>query len=130
MRQIYSSPRLENVEAVAKLLNDAGVETWISGGRSYKGNRRGQFSYRDGAHEPSGVWLVKPDDLPRATALLRETGMLQQSTRDRSFVPMAGRTQAPAAAAPGTRLAMRVRLVLVAVLGVLALVTAARMLQG
>lgn len=130
MRQIYSSPRLENVEAVATMLNEAGVETWISGGRSYKGNRRGQFSYRDGAQEPSGVWLVKPDDLPRATALLREAGMLQQSTRDRSFVPLAGRTQAPAAASPGTRLAMRVRLVLVAVLGVLALVTAARMLQG
>ena len=30
MRQLFTSPRLENVEAVAKLLNEAGIETWIS----------------------------------------------------------------------------------------------------
>lgn len=125
MRQIYSSPRLENVEAVARLLNEAGIETWISGGRSYKGKRRSNFSYREGAQEASGVWLVQSDDVSRATALLREAGLLQKTTRDSAFVPMAGRSQAPDAR-PGSRLAMRVRLALLAVLAGLSLLTMLR----
>ena len=32
MRQVFSSPRLENVEQVARLLEDAGIETRITDG--------------------------------------------------------------------------------------------------
>ena len=47
MRQVFSSPRLENVERVAALLREAGIETRVTQARSYKGGLRGDFSYRD-----------------------------------------------------------------------------------
>lgn len=82
MRQVFSSPRLENVERVAKLLRDAGIETRITHGRSYKGNLRGEFSYRDHARsEPiPAVWVVKSEDQPKAREILRSAGLLD-STR-------------------------------------------------
>lgn len=88
MRQIFSSPRLENVEAVARMLNEAGIQTWINDGRSYKGNRRRTFSYKDstGAAQQSGVWVVKAEDLTRARELLREAGLLE-STKPDSYLP-------------------------------------------
>ncbi len=128
MRQIYASARLENVEAVAKLLNEAGIETWVSGGRSYKGARRGNFSYREHAQEPSGVWIVKSEDLGTATELIRNAGLMQ-STRDRDFVPSAGRAGAPGKA-PGSDVALRIRAVLVMIVLVLGAITGWRMLQG
>jgi hypothetical protein len=78
MRQIFTSPRLENVEMVAALLKDAGIETWISEARSYKGNRRGTFSYKDaqrGGSQPA-VWIVKADDLTAARSIMRDAGLL------------------------------------------------------
>ena len=79
MRQVFSSPRLENVERVAKLLRDAGVDTRITHGRSYKGNRRSEFSYRDdNRSEPiPAVWVVKSEDQPKAREILREAGLLE-----------------------------------------------------
>ena len=44
MRQIFTSQRLETVEGVARLLEDAGIAVYISQARSYRGRRRGQFS--------------------------------------------------------------------------------------
>lgn len=82
MRQVFCSPRLENVERVAQLLNDAGVETRITHGRSYKGNHRAGFSYRDHTRkEPiPAVWIVKSEDQPKAREILRAAGLLD-STR-------------------------------------------------
>ena len=51
MRQMFSSARLETVEGVAALLNEHGIETRITQGRSYKGTRRRTFSYRDNEKE-------------------------------------------------------------------------------
>src|SRR6187549_3779840 len=82
MRQIFTSPRLENVETVAALLKENGIETWISEARSYKGNRRGTFSYKDaqrGGNQPA-VWIVKADDLTAARSIMRDAGLLA-STR-------------------------------------------------
>ena len=45
MRQVFTSTRLENVEGVAKLLGEHGIETKITQGRSWKGNSRREFSY-------------------------------------------------------------------------------------
>ena len=87
MRQLFTSPRLENVESVAKLLNDAGIDTWISGSRSYKGNRRGTFSYQDSTRGAQpGVWIVRADDVTRARAILIEAGLIE-STRPDSYLP-------------------------------------------
>lgn len=82
MRQVFTSPRIENVEGVAKLLVDAGIEVRVTHGRSYKGAIRGNFSYRDSERtgpQPA-VWIVKSEDQPRARELLRDRGLLD-STR-------------------------------------------------
>jgi hypothetical protein len=80
MRQVFSSARLENVERVAQLLRDADIEVRLTQGRSYKGNRRGAFSYREQSGPQPAVWVVKSEDQVRARELLREAGLID-STR-------------------------------------------------
>lgn len=128
MRQIFSSVRLENVEGVAKLLGEHGIETRITNGRSYKGNRRGGFSYLDKdrniAAQPT-VWVVFPDDQTKARALLREAGLME-TTRD-SFLPESPRP-APAPPAPGF-FASRARMWLLIVVVILGGMTTLRACQ-
>ncbi|AKC85828.1 hypothetical protein [Pseudoxanthomonas suwonensis] len=78
MRQVFTSQRLETVEGVAKLLEDAGIPVHISQPRSYRSKRRGQFSYSEPtpANQQPGVWVRHPEDQPRARELLREAGLL------------------------------------------------------
>ncbi|WP_143703883.1 MULTISPECIES: DUF2007 domain-containing protein [Luteimonas] len=90
MRQVFSSARIENVEGVAKLLREAGIEVQITNGRSYKGNRRGNFSYRDTpTGERPSVWVVRSDEQPRARELLRGAGLLQTVSTARGYLPQA-----------------------------------------
>ena len=87
MRQIFSSPRLENVERVAELLRADGIEVRILNGRSYKGSRRSSFSFRDNAAGPRpSVWVIRSDDQTRARALLRDIGLLQTQPSTRSYL--------------------------------------------
>ena len=88
MRRIFTSPRLENVERVAALLKEHGVDARITNGRSYKGNRRGNFSYRDDTRtDPQpAVWIVRPDDQPKARTLMREAGLLDSGRSPTSFL--------------------------------------------
>ncbi|WP_407352287.1 pathogenicity-like protein [Luteimonas sp. R10] len=83
MRQIFSSQRLENVEKVAQLLRDEGIEVRITNGRSYKSGRRRTFSYREGANNgpQPAVWVTHSEDQPRARAIMRETGLAGPTTR-------------------------------------------------
>lgn len=78
MRQVFTSARLENVEAVAKMLEDDGIEVRVTNGRSYKGKMRRNFSYRDGGNEgpQPAVWIVRSEDQPRAREILREHGLI------------------------------------------------------
>lgn len=114
MRQIFSSPRIENVEGVAQLLRDAGIEVRLTNGRSYKGQRRGGFSYREDAENPPpAVWVVRSEDQVRARELLREAGLID-STRD-SFVSPAFRFEPRTQAAdPARRRASKIRMLLLA----------------
>lgn len=82
MRQVFSSARLENVERVAELLREAGIEVRITDGRSYKGGRRSTVSYGEQGRDAArpAVWVVKSDDRIRARDILREAGLLE-STR-------------------------------------------------
>ena len=82
MRRIFGSPRLENVEGVARLLQEHGIEVRITDGRSWRGAIRGNFSYRDDAREgpEPAVWIVNAEDQPRARELMRGAGLLD-STR-------------------------------------------------
>ncbi len=79
MRQVFTSARIENVEQVAKLLEDAGIEVRITNGRSYKGVIRGNFTYRDEGGQKPAVWIVRSEDQPKARALLREAGLMDSS---------------------------------------------------
>jgi hypothetical protein len=79
MRQVFTSARLENVEHVAKLLEDAGIEVRITHGRSYKGGIRGNFTYRDEGGPKPAVWIVRSEDQPRARTMLREAGLMDSS---------------------------------------------------
>jgi len=92
MRRIFSSQRLENVEAVAKMLDAEGIEVRVENGRALHRAIRGNFSYRDDGKSRTPqpeVWVVRADDQPRARALMREAGLLQDTTRTggRLFAP-------------------------------------------
>lgn len=88
MRQVFSSPRLENVERVAELLREQGIEVRVTNGRSYKGSRRGNFSYRESANEDPApaVWVVKSDDQPQARQILRDAGLLDSGRSPTRYV--------------------------------------------
>jgi len=98
MRQIFSSPRLENVEAVEQLLEQAGIETRVTERRSWNRATKRDFSYADrsGSQKWPAVWIVKADDYGRARDLLREQGVALETTRPDgpSYLPTA--TAAPA----------------------------------
>ena len=100
MRQVFSSPRLENVERVAQLLRDDGIAVKVTQRRAYKGGLRGNFSYRDDTRtEPMpAVWVVRSEDQPRARAMLRELGLLDSTRSDTGYRLPAFRSEEPAAA--------------------------------
>jgi hypothetical protein len=109
MRQVFSSPRLANVEGIAKMLADEGIEVRITHGRSYKSAWSGRRTYKDdeaGGPLPA-VWVLKSEDQPRARQILREAGLLD-STRggSDSFLPestITGTYELRAAVAPTKR---------------------------
>jgi hypothetical protein len=88
MRKIFTSPRLENVERVAEMLKEHGVDARITNGRSYKGAVRGHFTYRDHARseQQPTVWIVKPDDQPKARELMRAAGLLDSGRSPTSYL--------------------------------------------
>lgn len=82
MREVFSSPRLENVEKVAQWLEEQGIPVRITNGRSYHGNRRRHFNYRGAGNSPqAAVWVIHSEDQPRARALMREAGLSGPTTR-------------------------------------------------
>lgn len=124
MRQVFTSQRVETAEGVARMLRDAGIETYVSNGRSYKGGRRGRFSYSEplpAAQQPA-VWVQRADDQPRARQLLREAGLLDTTRPGVSRSPLFARTDA----APQRNWGMRIRLVLLALLAAAVVVTVLR----
>ncbi|WP_449446125.1 hypothetical protein [Thermomonas brevis] len=116
MRKVFSSQRLENVEAVAELLRKEGIAVRISNGRSYRSTRRATFSY-DSRRQPDevpSVWIVHSEDQPRGRQLLRDLGLLE-STREpgASYLP-SGLHGEPAGGRRGFFSAKRIRLGLLA----------------
>lgn len=110
MRKVFSSQRLENVEAMANLLRAEGIEVRITNGRGWRGHRRGNFSYdaRKETGEPPAVWIVRAEDQPRGRQLLRDLGLLESSREpDLSFLP-AGRAAATGISPVGKRIKLGV----------------------
>lgn len=117
MRQIFTSPRLENVEGVAKLLDEAGIETKVSDDRGYKQISRREFSYveRKASGNHPAVWVIKSDDYKRARELLHGIGLLDAAS-SLSYVPDALQFRQAPAVDPQKRL-MRIKMSLLFVVG-------------
>ena len=84
MREVYRSLRVEQVEGAATLLNEAGIETSIQNGRSYKGGRRRNFSFREtpDSAKAAVLYVTHNGDLPEARRLLREAGLMDPGQRE------------------------------------------------
>ena len=118
MRQMFTSPRLENVERVAQLLTEAGIENRIQGGRTYKCHSRRQFSYTDkkASEQQASVWVIKSDDYKRAREMLIEMGLMDAANAPTSFVPEALQLKERPTDDPDRRL-MRIKIALLFALG-------------
>lgn len=131
MRQVFTSLRVETVEGVAKLLEEAGIEVYLANGRSYHSKRGGQFSYAEPMklkQQPS-VWVKRAEDQPRAREILRAAGLLA-TTRPSQGEPLvfAGND---AVDEPKKRpLAWRIRIALLIAIAIAALVTVLRPRPG
>ena len=77
MRQIYTSPRVENVDRVVAMLNEAGIATSVTNRRAYAGHDYRRPSYAKPTDRDSWpqVWVVNANDQSRARALLRDAGV-------------------------------------------------------
>jgi hypothetical protein len=115
MRQIFTSPRLENVETVDQLLNAAGIDTRLTNARSWNRATKRDFSYADrsGSYQWPAVWVLKADDYVRARQLLRESGVALPTTRSIE-APSYAAAPAVAPVRPRTSIATRLRYVLLA----------------
>ncbi|GAB3090000.1 hypothetical protein [Lysobacter terrae] len=128
MRQVFTSLRLENVEAVAQLLRDAGIEVRITNGRSYKGKMRSRASYSDDSAPKPAVWVVRSDDHTRAREILRDKGLLESTRPSDSFLPLSFRTEeARYEKSPGQKRMFRFKLIL---LGGITVIIVLAMLRG
>lgn len=120
MRQVFTSPRLENVERVAKMLEDEGIEVRITNGRSYKGSVRANFNYRDTGTVPQpALWIIRSEDQPRARSMLREAGLMDSSRyAPDSFLAVSFRGTDPYAATPAQKRSFRIKIGLLLVITV------------
>lgn len=110
MRQVFSSARLENVEGVAQLLRDAGIEIRVTNDRSYKGNRRSSFSYKEQPGERPTVWVIRSQDQLRARDLLREAGLIDSTRGEQSTqAPYRFRSDVDASRTPSDKRALRIK---------------------
>lgn len=121
MRQMFSSVRLENVEGVAQLLRDDGIEVRITHGRSYKGGLRGNFSYREGGQggPKPAVWVVKSEDQRRAREILRNAGLIDTTRKpaDGDVAPVFRDEQATVVLPSPQRRAWRIKIALLLAIG-------------
>jgi hypothetical protein len=114
MRQIYTSPRMANIERVVALLAEHGIQTSIGNRRAYQGSDWKRFSYTAKGDRDAWpqVMVVRADDQPLARKLLREAG-LEPATR---FADDLAAARGVGDAAHHSRASMRVKLVVLALI--------------
>lgn len=121
MRQIFRSPRLENVEQMATLLRDAGIAIRVTGDEGWKRATKRDFSYTDRRSDYvwPALWVVEAEDFPKARQVLREHGLLEiTKSESSSFLPTANEPQSLGASfVPPERAASRWRNRLLALVG-------------
>lgn len=114
MRQIYTSPRIENVERVVALMAQHGIQTSVSNRRSYQGADWKRFSYATPADRDSWpqISVVRSEDQTAARRLLREAG-IEPATR---FADELAAARAAGDVTAHRRASMRAKLVLLALI--------------
>jgi len=77
MRQIYTSPRNENIDRVVALLREAGIETSVTNRSNYAGHdyKGPSYAAKPNRETWAQVWVVHSSDQQRARAILREIGI-------------------------------------------------------
>ncbi len=133
MRQVFTSPRVENVERVAELLREQDIEVRITNGRSYRSKRRGNFSYREGANSGPNpaVWVIRSEDQPKARELLRGIGLLETGRSQPAYLPTPELGLRAEAAPPkpfAKRVASRIKLGLLIGMGIIIVMAIARVM--
>ncbi len=89
MRQVYASPRGENVDRVEAMLNEAGIATRVVNRDKLNRGRFQKFSYREqgDSRDWPAVQVVLAEDMPKARELLRAAGLMG-STRPDAETPL------------------------------------------
>ncbi|HZF96665.1 MAG TPA: pathogenicity-like protein [Pseudoxanthomonas sp.] len=126
MRQVFTSLRIETVEGVARLLEEAGIEVHLANGRSYHSKRGGLFSYAQPmqAKQQPSLWVRHAEDQPRARAILRQAGLLASTRKDQPSSYVFARE--PKDDSPRRPLAWKIRIALLIAIAIAALVTVIR----
>jgi ferric-dicitrate binding protein FerR (iron transport regulator) len=78
MRQIYTSPRPENIDKVVALLKEQGIGTTVNNRSNWNRPSYERFSYsqrRENRDNWPQVWVNHADDYTRARNALREVGI-------------------------------------------------------
>ncbi|HVB84552.1 MAG TPA: DUF2007 domain-containing protein [Rhodanobacteraceae bacterium] len=125
MRQIYTSPRLHNIDRVVALMAEHGIETSVTDRSNYRhaSYDRPSYTARDSGAGWPKVWVVHADDFTRARALMREIG-IEPKGRHADPLP-APQPEARPQRRRGA-LALRIRLVLLATIALLMLLMVLR----
>jgi len=114
MRQIYTSPRMENIQRVVALMSEQGIETTINNRRAYQGADWKKFSYTARGDRDSWpqISVVRSEDQTRARQILREAG-IEPATR---FAEELAAARSAGDTTPHRRASMRVKLVVLALI--------------
>jgi hypothetical protein len=115
MRQIYTSPRMENVDRVVALMAAQGIETSISNRQTWQRADWKRFSYT--ARGDRDAWpqvsVVRSEDQTRARQVLRDAG-LEPATR---FADELAESRGVGEIGSHRRISMRMKLVILALIG-------------
>ena len=78
MRQIYTSPRQDNIDTVVALMAEHGIEASVANRSNYNRQSWQRFSYSQQREDRSSwaqVWITHADDYSQARKLLLELGI-------------------------------------------------------
>ena len=127
MRQIYTSPRMENIDRVVALMAEHGIETTISNRQTWQRADWKRFSYSARGDRDSWpqISVVRSEDQTGARQLLRDAG-LEPATR---FADELAAARGVGDAGSHRRLSMRVKLVILALIGGIAALIAISQFQ-
>lgn len=122
MRQIYTSPRPENINRVIALMAEHGIQASVQNRSNWNTPGHRRFSYLEASDARAGweqVWVEHADDYTRARTLMRELG-IEPPVRFAEELA-ASRSSTPATQRRNTVARVR-RIVLLAVVGVFVLI--------